>query len=73
MQEPQKLDLEPGARDLVIQIVGGVLSVNQDTLKPSSSLGIGALVLLQVVLSQGHDKRSNGQRNAQIIVVHQVD
>ena len=71
MQQPQKFDLNPRARDLVVEIIGRVLAINHDPLEPAGRLGICALVLFVIVLGQGHDEGRYGQGNTHIDVVHQ--
>lgn len=73
LQKPEELDLQPGTGHLVVQVIGRVLAVNDDALETSGSLGIGALVLLEVVLGEGHDERGDREGHAQVDVVHEVD
>lgn len=73
MQQPQKLDLQPGAGNLVVEVVRRVLSIDDDALESCRSLRIGALVLLCIILRQCHDQRGHRERNPQVNIVHQVN
>lgn len=73
MEEPEQLDLDPRARDLVVEVIGIEVAIYYDALQPRGGFHIDSFVLILVVLGQCHHQGCDRQCHTHVDVVKEGD